>query len=53
MEAERSETKEATGSNGGDVESSRTMMRTEADVGDRDRRSGDGDRRSEVGMTWS
>jgi hypothetical protein len=53
MEAEGSETKEATGSNGGDVESSQTRMRMEVDVGDRDRRSGDGDRRSEVGMTWS
>jgi hypothetical protein len=53
MEAERSETKEVTGSNGGDVESSQMRMRTEDDIGDRDRRSGHGDRRSEVGMTWS
>jgi hypothetical protein len=53
MEAEGSETKEAMGSNGDDVESSRTWMRTEIDVGDRGRRSGDGGRRSEVGMTWS
>jgi hypothetical protein len=53
MEAERSETKEATGSNGDDVESSRTWTRTEVDVGDQDQRSGDGDQRSEVGMTWS
>jgi hypothetical protein len=53
MEAEGSETKEATGSNSNDVESSRTWTRTGIDVGDRDRRSGDGDRRSEVGMTWS
>jgi hypothetical protein len=52
MEAERSETKEATGSNGDDVESSRTRTRTEIDIGDRDRRLGDGDQRSEVGMTW-
>jgi hypothetical protein len=47
MEAERSETKEATGSNGDDVESSRTWTRTEVDVGVRDRRSDDGDRRSD------
>jgi hypothetical protein len=53
MEAKRSETKEATGGNGDDVESSRTWTRTEVDVGDRDRRLDDGDRRSEVGMTWS
>jgi hypothetical protein len=51
METEGSETKEAT--NGDDVESSRTWTRTEINVGDRDRRSDDGDRRSEVGMTWS
>jgi hypothetical protein len=38
MQAERFETKEATGSNGGDVESSRMRTRTEVDVGDRDRR---------------
>jgi hypothetical protein len=37
MEAEGSETKEATGSNGDDVESSRTWTRTEVNVGDRDR----------------
>jgi hypothetical protein len=60
MEAERSETKEAMGSNGDDVESRRTWTRMEIDVGERDRRSDDGDRRSdvgdrrsEVGMTWS
>jgi hypothetical protein len=53
MEAERSETKEGMGSNSDDVESSRTWTRMEIDVGDRDRRSGDGDWRSEVGMTWS
>jgi hypothetical protein len=46
MEVKRSETKEATGSNGNDVESSRTWTRTEVDVGD-------WDRRSEVEMTWS
>jgi hypothetical protein len=53
METEGSETKEAMGSNGDDVESSRTWTRMEIDVGDRDQRSDDGDRRSEVGMTWS
>jgi hypothetical protein len=52
MEAKRSETKEAMGSNGDDVKSSRMWTRTEVDVGDRDRRSGDGDRRLEVRMTW-
>jgi hypothetical protein len=53
MEAEGSETKEATGSNRDDVESSRMWTRMGVDVGDRDRRSGDGYRRLEVGMTWS
>jgi hypothetical protein len=53
MEAERSETKSATGSNGNDVKSSRMWTRTEVDAGDRDRRSDDGDQRSEVRMTWS
>jgi hypothetical protein len=52
MEAEGSETKEATGSNGDDVESSRSWTRMEVDVGVWDRRLDDGDRRSEVGMTW-
>jgi Reverse transcriptase (RNA-dependent DNA polymerase) len=49
MEAKRSETKEATGSDGDDVESRQTWTRMEVDVGDRDRRSGDGDQRSEIG----
>jgi hypothetical protein len=53
MEAERSETKEVMGSNGDDVESSRTWTRMEVDVRDQDRRSDDRDWRSEVGMTWS
>jgi hypothetical protein len=53
MGAERSETKEATRSDGDDVKSRRTWTRAEVDVGDQDRRSDDGDWRSEVGMTWS
>jgi hypothetical protein len=53
MEAKGSETKEATGSDDDDGRVETNVDEEEADVGGRDRRSDDGDRGSEVGMTWS
>jgi hypothetical protein len=49
MEAEGSETEEVTWSDGDDDRVGPKMTRTEANVGDRDRRSQIGDRRSDDG----